>query len=156
MTGYCCSCSIPTISPDKSALFLMTVTPIPSGNLAINSGQILCGSVSIVSVPSSINKTRSAWFISSHARSIPICSTRSGLSRRPAVSIICSGIPSICICSRSTSRVVPAISVTIAASRPARAFSRLDLPAFGRPAITTRIPSRMMLPCLAWLVTVLS
>ena len=48
------------------------------------------------------------------------------------------------------------ISVTIAASRPARAFSRLDLPAFGRPAITTRIPSRMMLPCLAWLVTVLS
>jgi hypothetical protein len=32
--------------------------------------------------------------------------------------MICSGMPSIWICSRSTSRVVPAMSVTIAASRP--------------------------------------
>ncbi len=30
-----------------------------------------------------------------------------------------------------------------------QALSRLDLPALGRPAITTFIPSRMMAPCLA-------
>ena len=42
--------------------------------------------------------------------------------------------------------VVPAISVTIAASLPANAFNRLDLPALGRPAITTFIPSRNRLP----------
>lgn len=35
------------------------------------------------------------------------------------------------MCSRSTSRVVPAISVTMADSRPARALSRLDLPCVG-------------------------
>ncbi len=35
---------------------------------------------------------------------------------------------------------MPGISVTIAASKPASAFSRLDLPAFGRPAITTCKP----------------
>src|SRR5690606_11098584 len=46
-------------------------------------------------------------------------------------------MPSMWICSRSRSRVVPAMSVTMAASRPARALSRLDLPALGRPAITT-------------------
>ena len=49
--------------------------------------------------------------------------------------------------SRSTSRVVPGISVTIAASCPASAFRRLDFPAFGRPAITTCSPSRSALPC---------
>ncbi|STW11237.1 Uncharacterised protein [Klebsiella pneumoniae subsp. rhinoscleromatis] len=39
--------------------------------------------------------------------SMPIRSTSSLASRRPAVSMICSGMPSIWICSRSTSRVVP-------------------------------------------------
>lgn len=47
---------------------------------------------------------------------------------------------------RSTSRVVPAMSVTMAASRPANALSKPDLPALGRPAITTFIPSRNRLP----------
>ena len=41
-----------------------------------------------------------------------------------------------------TSRVVPASSDTIATSRRASAFSRLDLPALGGPAMTTRKPSR--------------
>ncbi|MNH21426.1 hypothetical protein D3C79_812340 [compost metagenome] len=80
---------------------------------------------------------------------MPICSTLSWVSRRPAVSMMCSGMPSRWMCSRSTSRVVPAISVTMADSRPARALSRLDLPALGRPAITTFMPSRSRAPCLA-------
>ena len=43
---------------------------------------------------------------------------------------------------RSTSRVVPAMVETIAASRRASAFSRLDLPVLGAPASTTRKPRR--------------
>ena len=137
---------IPSASPVTSALLRTTVIGSLAGRRSIKSGQISAGSTAPVVVPSTINSTRSAWAISCQARSMPIRSTSSLASRRPAVSMICSGMPSIWICSRSTSRVVPAISVTIAASRPARAFSRLDLPAFGRPAITTFIPSRSRLP----------
>ncbi|CQR22479.1 Uncharacterised protein [Yersinia enterocolitica] len=132
-----------------SALLRTTVIGSVAGKRAINSGQIVAGSVASVVVPSTINSTRSACSISCHARSIPMRSTSSLASRRPAVSIICNGIPSIWICSRNTSRVVPAISVTIAASRPANALSKLDFPAFGRPAMTTFIPSRSKLPCRA-------
>ncbi|CSC73832.1 Uncharacterised protein [Vibrio cholerae] len=117
--------------------------------MSTKSGQMSCGSVASVVVPSTINSTRSAWRISSHARSIPIFSTASEASRSPAVSMMCSGIPSIWICSRRTSRVVPAMSVTMADSLPESALSRLDLPALGRPAITTFIPSRIMAPWLA-------
>ena len=137
---------IPSVSPVISALLRTTVIGSFAGRRAINSGQISAGSTASVVVPSTINSTRSACSISCHARSIPIRSTSSLASRSPAVSMICSGIPSMWICSRSTSRVVPAISVTIAASRPASAFNRLDLPALGRPAITTFIPSRNKLP----------
>ena len=45
-----------------------------------------------------------------------------------------------------TSRVVPASSETIAASRRASAFRRLDLPTLGGPASTTRKPSRRISP----------
>jgi hypothetical protein len=45
---------------------------------------------------------------------MPSCSTLSSLVRSPAVSIILSGMPLMCIVSFNTSRVVPAISVTIA------------------------------------------
>ena len=54
--------------------------------------------------------------------------------------------------SRSTSRVVPAISVTIAEFCSAKALSKLDFPALGRPAMTRCIPSRSRLPCLAVLL----
>ena len=47
-----------------------------------------------------------------------------------------------------TSRVVPASSDTIAASRLASAFRRLDLPALGAPAMTTLNPSRRRSPLL--------
>ena len=42
-----------------------------------------------------------------------------------------------------TSRVVPAISDVMAASRPASAFRSVDLPAFGAPMIATSKPSRI-------------
>ena len=87
--------------------------------------------------------------MASIARSMPICSTLSGLLRKPAVSIMCKGRPSILIDSFKISRVVPAMSVTMARSCPARALSRLDLPALGAPAITTCIPSCNRLPCWA-------
>ena len=41
-----------------------------------------------------------------------------------------------------TSRVVPGISVTMARSSRRSALRRLDFPTFGRPAMTTRAPSR--------------
>ena len=43
-------------------------------------------------------------------------------------------------------RVVPAVGDTIAASRRAMRLSRLDLPAFGGPAIATVRPSRNRSP----------
>ena len=50
------------------------------------------------------------------------------------------------ICSSNTSRVVPAISVTIARSLPTSAFNKEDFPAFGFPTITVLIPSFKRLP----------
>ena len=44
------------------------------------------------------------------------------------------------------SRVVPGISVTIARSVPSSALKSDDLPAFGRPAITSKAPSRSRSP----------
>ena len=66
---------------------------------------------------------------------------------------MCSGIPSNWTRSRRRSRVVPGISVTIAASVPASLFIRLDFPAFGSPAITNVMPSRISRPnwALFWI-----
>ena len=47
------------------------------------------------------------------------------------------------------SRVVPATSVTMARSIPARRFKSEDLPTLGSPASTTCKPVRSRLPCLA-------
>lgn len=60
----------------------------------------------------------------STARAIPIVSTRSLVSRKPAVSAITIGYPWKSRESSRTSRVVPGISVTIAASRRARARTK--------------------------------
>ncbi len=46
----------------------------------------------------------------------------------------------------STSRVVPGTAVTIARAAPASALNKLDLPAFGRPTMTTSRPSRSTRP----------
>ncbi len=51
------------------------------------------------------------------------------------------GTPPITTRSRSRSRVVPGIGVTMAASWPASRFSSVLLPALGRPAMTMFRPS---------------
>ncbi|MNE37670.1 hypothetical protein D3C80_1315330 [compost metagenome] len=55
-------------------------------------------------------------------------------------------MPPIFISSSIVSRVVPAISETIALSSFNRAFNKVDLPTFGLPEITTGIPFLMALP----------
>ena len=52
------------------------------------------------------------------------------------------GTPPSAIGRSRTSRVVPATSVTIAASSDSNALKSEDFPAFGGPASTTRTPSR--------------
>jgi hypothetical protein len=95
---------------------------------------------------STSSSTTSARSISCQLRSMPIFSTSSSVSRRPAVSMMCSGIPSIWMVERRASRVVPAIGVTMARSSPASRLSSEDLPTFGWPASTTCRPDCSSLP----------
>ena len=62
------------------------------------------------------------------------------VSRIPAVSINRKLIPSITISSSTVSRVVPAISETMARSSFNRAFNKVDFPTFGSPTMATGIP----------------
>ena len=80
------------------------------------------------------------------ARRMPSASTAPSASLIPAVSVTITGKPPRSRWTSITSRVVPASSDTMAASRRASAFSRDDLPAFGGPAMTTRKPSRRRSP----------
>ena len=95
---------------------------------------------------SSQYKTRSAASKYFQLTSIPNRSTRSSLSRRPAVSTSRNGKPSIAAYASIASRVVPGTSVTIARSRPSRALNSDDLPALGGPAMTSSAPSRNRSP----------
>ena len=72
----------------------------------------------------------------------------SEVSRMPAVSIKRKRVPFISQVSSITSRVVPAMSETIALSSPTSALRRVDLPAFGAPRIATRTPDFMTFPDL--------
>ena len=101
-------------------------------------------------------RTKSASCRAFLERSTPICSTRSSVSRMPAVSMSLSGTPLILTYSSITSRVVPSISVTIALSSRRRLLSRLDLPTLGRPMIAVEMPSRKILPRRAVLRRLLS
>mmetsp|Transcript_5791 Transcript_5791/g.17338 ORF Transcript_5791/g.17338 Transcript_5791/m.17338 type:complete len:313 (+) Transcript_5791:87-1025(+) len=76
--------------------------------------------------------------------SLSIGSSESLLS--PAVSDRTTGMPPSCSDTVTTSRVVPSIGETIAASRRASRLRSEDLPAFGRPRIATRTPSRTASP----------
>mmetsp|Transcript_32493 Transcript_32493/g.76309 ORF Transcript_32493/g.76309 Transcript_32493/m.76309 type:complete len:214 (-) Transcript_32493:272-913(-) len=67
-------------------------------------------------------------------------------SRRPAVSVMCSGTPSIWMVWLTLSRVVPGMGVTMASSAPASALSSELLPTLGWPASTTFRPSRSRAP----------
>jgi hypothetical protein len=51
----------------------------------------------------------------------------------PAVSIRTISLRPHVSCVSMASRVVPGMALTMARSSPRRAFSRLDLPTFGRP-----------------------
>ena len=87
--------SLPAGSRLASILLRTSVSREGSGSRATNSGQIAMGSVEAVVAASTSSRTRSAFSISAQARATPICSTASGVSRRPAVSMTCSGMPSI-------------------------------------------------------------
>ena len=79
-------------------------------------------------------------------RSMPMRSNRSSVERMPAVSRNRKRMPPMLARSSITSRVVPAISETIARSSLSRRFSSVDFPTFGAPAIATATPSLMALP----------
>lgn len=76
----------------------------------------------------------------------PIPSITSSVSLMPAVSESRKVRSPIFTDSSITSRVVPAISVTILLSQPLRQLKSVDFPTFGRPIITVSIPSRRILP----------
>ena len=96
-----------------------------------------------LSLPVSSNTTRkSADSARDIARSMPIFSTTSIVSRRPAVSSKVTGSPSRSIFTSITSRVVPAISDVIAASRPAKRLRSVDFPTLGEPRMATSNPCR--------------
>ena len=102
-------------------------------------------------MPSCRKSTASAPSIACQLRPMPMRSTSSTAScpaRRPAVSTICTGTPSIWIVSLTRSRVVPGMEVTMASSAPASALSNELLPTLGWPASTTRRPSRKIIAAI--------
>ncbi|MCW0417677.1 hypothetical protein NB689_003431 [Xanthomonas sacchari] len=95
---------------------------------------------------SSTISARSARCSSWRARRMPSRSIASPPSRRPAVSTRVSSTPSRRTVSCKVSRVVPAMSVTMARSLPASALSSELLPALGGPTSTACRPSRRRRP----------
>ena len=89
---------------------------------------------------------RSAASARSRARRMPSASMASPASRSPAVSAIQTIWPPIFKRTSTTSRVVPGISDTIAASRRASLLRSDDFPALGGPTIAIRNPSRIRSP----------
>ena len=77
----------------------------------------------------------------------PRARRRPACRAHPAVSTSVTATPSMSIALGHRDRAsCPATSVTIARSAPANALNRLDLPTFGRPAMTTVAPSRIIRP----------
>ena len=97
--------------------------------------------------------TKSASSIIDRLFSTPNFSTISSVERIPAVSIIFNKIPSKYISPSTMSRVVPAISVTIAFSCSSNLFKMLLFPTLGRPIITVFIPSLIKVEFLDSLIT---
>ena len=81
-----------------------------------------------------------------NVRAMPSCSITSVASRIPAVSINRNIKPSKFSCASMASRVVPAISLTIALSSFNNALNNVLFPAFGRPANTNANPFLITLP----------
>ncbi len=108
----------------------------------------LCSAISAASTLSTRCNLKSADAACSNARRTPSRSITSSLSRIPAVSIMTAAYPLKSMGTSITSRVVPAISETIATSLFAKAFNKLDLPTFGAPVKAIRKPSRIRSPIL--------
>ena len=90
--------------------------------------------------------TTCACSIFSNVLRIPMLSTTSCVSRIPAVSINRKPMPPITNSSSMVSRVVPAISETMARSSFNKAFKSVDFPTFGSPTIATGIPFLITFP----------
>ena len=95
-----------------------------------------------------MSASSSAFF----AFKMPIFSIVSAALWIPAVSNKCNTMPSKFTCPSTISRVVPAISVTIAFSSPIKAFNNEDLPTLGFPTIAVLIPSLIMIAFLPSLI----
>lgn len=115
----------------------------------VSSGSSIDRILSALSEESITRRINSALLIWLWLRWIPSFSIVSELSRIPAVSIKRTGKPLMLMTSSMVSRVVPAISLTMARSNPSRRLRRDDFPALGGPAMTVRIPSRRKWPCSA-------
>ena len=138
--------------PNRSDLLLTSSTGHFEGSafkIWVFSSKVSVALVASEELGSCRKITRSAAPMASHDLSMPFASTRSLVSRKPAVSMMCIGTPPMVILSLTRSLVVPAIGVTIATSSPARRFSRELFPTLGAPAKTNWMPSRKILPCLA-------
>ena len=98
------------------------------------------------SLPSSTSRSRSATSRARSARAMPSRSTTSTASRKPAVSTSVIARPSISTRSDTRSRVVPAISATIARSAPAKHVENTRLANIGPARDTTVAPSRIRRP----------
>ena len=117
--------------------------------LSVNSSSKAFSSCEIDLLALSIIIIISAFLALCFALSTPIFSTVSQVCLIPAVSIKLIKIPFLSTLSSSVSRVVPAMSVTIALSFPKIAFKREDLPMLGIPIIATFMPFLTILPSLA-------
>ena len=77
---------------------------------------------------------------------MPMVSMESLVSRMPAVSMKRKVTPAMLTVSSMVSRVVPAMSETMARSSPSRALSRVLLPVLTAPTIATGMPFLIALP----------
>ncbi len=128
-------------SKAKSTLFLTQITRFPAGSAAAK----IPTSFLVSSLSNSISTT-SACSMARRERSMPSDSTTSWVSRMPAVSMKRNFTPSSTMVSSITSRVVPAISVTMARSSLSKALSKVDLPTLGEPMMATGRPSLRAFP----------
>ena len=97
-------------------------------------------------VASKTANTRSAASARALARRTPSASIAPPPSRRPAVSAITTGTPPRSRWASTTSRVVPAMGLTIATLRFANILIILDFPTFGGPTTATNKPLRRRSP----------
>ncbi|MNL13843.1 hypothetical protein D3C87_1347630 [compost metagenome] len=137
--------SISGIAPRSCRSILFSTTTL--GPAARAASRISRSSGPSPARTSSTTRRTSASASASFERAMPRRSTTSApCSRMPAVSSTRKGTPLMARPASSTSRVVPATSVTMARSACSSAFSRLDLPTLGRPTMAREAPSRSRRP----------